>query len=506
MNDLIPPNDTEAELAVLGSLLLVENATEAKPIFDTVTRGDFYRGPHCDVFDSMQDLWEGTGACDVILLRNDLQERGVLEKVGGTSFIGRLASSTPTAANGVHYARIVRKRALEREVLAAGVEHDVLTREHGNGMATQAFERLAKARAALDEFEHAPKAEVVAQDFAVTVDDPDPPAPPMFIDRLIVRDSLNIFFGPPASGKSWSMMSLGLDAVTTGGTLFGSEELRIRIPEDGREEVVLWIYGSEDNSARILRRLKKLHGKGDPNYPLRPGKFLYQTPPDGVLLHLEQGWRWLTALIEKYKPTVLVLDTIASLTAGLLNVRDEGEVLPFMQRLLRIRTKHRVTILAGHHTSKPAKDESRSTASKASSMLGSQAFLSLTEGCFMVEAKDGDTSNATFRCVKTKDVENPIPALRISLDRDTGRFQMLDEEEQAPAREVVTKKMGRPARDYATELEAIIAKEGYVHTSLIPKVLGIEPSTWGNHRVRVCNTLSDRGYVILEGQMKRVTS
>lgn len=506
MTDHVPPNDIEAELAVLGSLLLVESAAEAKPIFDVITRGDFYRGPHCDVFDSMLDLWEGTGACDPILLRNDLQERGVLEKIGGSSFVSRLAASTPTAANGVHYARIVKKRALEREVLAAGIEHDVLTREHGNGMATAAFERLAKARTALDEFEHAPRTEAVAHDFAVTVDDPEPPAPVMFIERLIVRDSLNIFFGPPASGKSWSMMSLGLDAVTTGGTLFGSEELRIRLPEDGREEVVLWIYGSEDNQARILRRLKKLHGKGDPNYPLRPGKFLYQTPPDGVLLHLEAGWRWLTALIEKYKPTILVLDTIASLTAGLLNIRDEAEVLPFMQRLLRIRTLHRLTVIAGHHTNKPAKDEHRSTASKASSMLGSQAFLSLTEGCFMVEAKDGDTSNAIFRCVKTKDVEDPIPPLRISLDRDTGRFRMLDEEEEAPAREAVTKKIGRPPRDYASEIEAVIAKEGYVHTTLIPKILDIQPSTWANHRARVSDTLSDRGYVVIEGQWRKVSS
>lgn len=504
MSEHIPPHDLDAEVGVLGSLLLIEDPASAKDVLDVLERGDFYREQHNDVFASIRGLWERDAACDPVLLKADLATRGALERIGGQSYLARIVGAVPTPANAIFYARIVKRHALEREILDAGTQHELLTREHGNGVATAAFQRLTEARARLAEFDEDSAPVAAAEDFAVTLTGPEPAAPEMFVDRLIVRESVNIFFGPPASGKSWTMMSLGLDAVTTGGTLFGSEELHIHLPPGGRQERVLWVYGSEDNAARILRRLKKLHGQGDPDFPLREGAFLYQTPPDGMLLHSEQGWRWLRSLLVRYEPTILVLDTIASLTASTLDVNKAEQVVPFMQRLLQLRSKHHLTILVGHHTSKPSKEAGRSTNSKASSMLGSQAFLSLTEGCFMVDAKDGNTSDVTFRCVKTKDVESPIPPMRLCLDRDTGRFRMLDENETPPERETVTKKLGRPARDYPAELEAVIAKEGFVHAHLIPKLLGISDKTWANNRVAVTNILSDRGYVVLEGRLKRV--
>jgi len=114
------------------------------------------RGPHADVFAAESDLWECTGACDVLLLRNQLQATGKLDVIGGTAFLSRIVASVPSAGNAVHYAKIVRERALERAVLAASMEHERLTLANGNGTATAAFNRLAEARHALEQL-HEPE-------------------------------------------------------------------------------------------------------------------------------------------------------------------------------------------------------------------------------------------------------------------------------------------------------------------------------------------------------------
>ncbi len=275
-------------------------------------------------------------------------------------------------------------------------------------------------------------------DFAITKDLPDPPEPEMFVDRLFIRDSLNIIFGAPSSGKSWSAMSLLYDAVTTGGHFLDGDDLRIHIRSDGTPESCLWLFGSEDTADRVRRRLKKLDRTGDPNYPVTPGRFIYATLPVGVTsMHEKDGRAWAEELIQRHKPTVVVMDTLTSL-CGSLDTNKAEQVVPLMQWLLRLRTERRVTLFLIHHTNKPAKETSRSIVSKAASMLGSQAFLSLAESVLMVDTLDGKTEDITIRCVKTKDIENPIPPFRVSFDRDTGRFRMLGEEETPPERQKVT--------------------------------------------------------------------
>jgi replicative DNA helicase len=117
MPDRVPPHDLEAEIAVLGSMLLDPEA--AGRVVSILRSENFYRGPHADVYQVLTELYDANRAIDVVLLREELQRRGLLEKVGGTSFISRIVASVPSAANAEHYAKIVKDCGMRRAVIQA---------------------------------------------------------------------------------------------------------------------------------------------------------------------------------------------------------------------------------------------------------------------------------------------------------------------------------------------------------------------------------------------------
>ncbi len=114
----VPPQNVEAEQAVLGAMLLggrtaIERATEI------LSREDFYREAHAHIFDAMVALTEKDEPVDIITLRDELIRRGAQETVGGPSYLMALADVLPTAANIVHYAKIVQEKAVLRRLIEA---------------------------------------------------------------------------------------------------------------------------------------------------------------------------------------------------------------------------------------------------------------------------------------------------------------------------------------------------------------------------------------------------
>ncbi len=116
----VPPHDVEAEIAVLGSMLLDTEA--AGRVVGALRPEDFYRGPHGDVYRVLTELFDANRAVDVVLLKEALQRQDLFDKVGGTGFLSRIMASVPTAANAEHYARIVREAGLRRSVIQASNE------------------------------------------------------------------------------------------------------------------------------------------------------------------------------------------------------------------------------------------------------------------------------------------------------------------------------------------------------------------------------------------------
>jgi replicative DNA helicase len=113
----VPPNNLEAEMAVLGALLIDEKAIDY--VVQEISPEDFYRPVHTALYETMVELNRRGEPIDAVTLVTELRRRGTLETVGGPEAVSKLTSVVPTSANAVYYAKIVRDRALLRKTLTS---------------------------------------------------------------------------------------------------------------------------------------------------------------------------------------------------------------------------------------------------------------------------------------------------------------------------------------------------------------------------------------------------
>ncbi|OGH91324.1 MAG: replicative DNA helicase [Candidatus Magasanikbacteria bacterium RIFOXYD2_FULL_39_9] len=113
----IPPQSIEAEMSLLGSILLDKDAMIK--IADIVQAEDFYKNAHTQIYESILELYQKNDPIDLLTLGNRLTEKNQLEHVGGHSYLASLTNVVPTAAHIVNYANIVHKKATRRRLLGA---------------------------------------------------------------------------------------------------------------------------------------------------------------------------------------------------------------------------------------------------------------------------------------------------------------------------------------------------------------------------------------------------
>ncbi|MEW6420564.1 MAG: replicative DNA helicase [Deinococcota bacterium] len=113
----VPPHSNEAEISVLGSILL-DNDTLIG-LGDTLTPEMFYREGHRKIFAAMRTLQERGEPVDLVTLSEHLRVQGQLDEVGGLTYLIGLSEQVPTAAYAEHYARIVQEKHTLRQLISA---------------------------------------------------------------------------------------------------------------------------------------------------------------------------------------------------------------------------------------------------------------------------------------------------------------------------------------------------------------------------------------------------
>lgn len=116
MTDNLPPQNIEAEQAVLGAIFL--NTDALADAMEYVEADDFYRRAHQILFQAMLDLNNDGEAIDVLTVQNYLTTNNQLDDVGGVAYIAELATSVPTAANAGYYAKIVEEKSMLRRLIS----------------------------------------------------------------------------------------------------------------------------------------------------------------------------------------------------------------------------------------------------------------------------------------------------------------------------------------------------------------------------------------------------
>ena len=115
--DKVPPQNIEAEMAVLGSMLLDRDATSLA--IELLDASSFYRDAHKKIYSAIIKLFDENKAVDLITVVEELKKTNALDDIGGPAYLTNIASSVPTSANISHYAKIVKEKFILRNLINA---------------------------------------------------------------------------------------------------------------------------------------------------------------------------------------------------------------------------------------------------------------------------------------------------------------------------------------------------------------------------------------------------
>ncbi|MGY3714904.1 replicative DNA helicase [Sutcliffiella cohnii] len=113
--DRIPPQNIEAEQAVLGAIFFEPSSLTLAS--ELLLPDDFYRAAHQKIFDTMLTLSDQGEPIDLVTVTASLADQKILEEIGGVSYLSDLANAVPTAANIEYYAKIVEEKSILRRLI-----------------------------------------------------------------------------------------------------------------------------------------------------------------------------------------------------------------------------------------------------------------------------------------------------------------------------------------------------------------------------------------------------
>lgn len=116
----MPPQNIEAEQAVLGAVLIESDALPV--VTEILGPEDFYRVSHQKIFEGMIQVAERGDPVDIVTLTAHLQNLGQIEEIGGVAYLATLANTVPTAANADYYATIVKEKSILRRLIKTATQ------------------------------------------------------------------------------------------------------------------------------------------------------------------------------------------------------------------------------------------------------------------------------------------------------------------------------------------------------------------------------------------------
>jgi len=116
----IPPQNIEAEISVLGALMIDKNAITK--IADVIQPEDFYKTKHEKIFETILELYQEQQPLDILSVSSKLKEKKSLKDIGGRGYLTEIINSVATASNVVSHAKLVQKKSILRKLIEAAAE------------------------------------------------------------------------------------------------------------------------------------------------------------------------------------------------------------------------------------------------------------------------------------------------------------------------------------------------------------------------------------------------
>ncbi|MEE8281615.1 MAG: replicative DNA helicase [Gammaproteobacteria bacterium] len=302
----VPPNSVEAEQALLGGLMLENRAWDK--VAGKVSEADFYRPDHRLIFVAIQELADRNEPRDAVTLSEFLERRDQLTEAGGLGYLGTLAKDTPSAANIVAYADIVRERALLRELI-----------ETGNDIAASAYRTEGRpAKDLVDDaerrvFEIAERGERQGAGFIRLRDVLE-----NTVDRLdTLHQAKGDITGVPSGFKEFDQLTAGLQKgdliIIAGRPSMGKTTMAMNIAENAafgqKLRLPTAIFSMEMSTEQLAFRLISSLGQVNQSH-LRNGRFS------------DEDWPRINGAIQQMSEAPLFIDDSGSLTPTELRARS----------------------------------------------------------------------------------------------------------------------------------------------------------------------------------------
>jgi hypothetical protein len=310
----VPPQDLEAERAVLGGMLL---SREVIPEVCEILDGpEFYRPVHETIYRTILALATRGEPVDPITVSDELRKAGDLTRIGGASYLHDLVQAVPSAANAEYYAETVREVAVRRGLIDAARRAAALAWS-GEGDLEEVLERVREDLAAATETTRPGTAEGTGWDFADLSPVLDGTHKPLMPTVGARDDGIGLFYpgrvngiqGESEAGKSWVALIAALIEINRGNHVVYLDF------EDSEEGVVsrLLLIGAAPSDIR-----KHFHY-------VRPGA----TPTPAAL-------RAFIDRIGELAPSLVVVDGVTeAMTLLGLELKENSEIARFGRMLLR---------------------------------------------------------------------------------------------------------------------------------------------------------------------------
>ncbi|WP_347274548.1 replicative DNA helicase [Candidatus Kuenenia sp.] len=135
------PQSLDAEMSVIGAMLLDNEVINV--VVPILNKQSFYKTAHQSIYQAIIDLYDKGQAIDLVLLREELKKRSLLENVGGAEYLVELEEAVPTIGNVEYYANIVRENALKRNLIevAANIQKQAFEGAVDTGFLLDSSER-----------------------------------------------------------------------------------------------------------------------------------------------------------------------------------------------------------------------------------------------------------------------------------------------------------------------------------------------------------------------------
>jgi hypothetical protein len=418
------PHAVEAEQGLLGSML-VQPLRAIPKVMEQIGWDYFYVSAHQTVYGVLLDLWksqDGAGI-DLITLTQALIDRGMLDAVGGASFVTSLFTFVPTASNVGYYIEIVREKYLRRRLIAAAQETLRSAREENDDV-VGVIERVRSSSEVISGLMGANGAasltfRTLTELMALNFNDDDN----FFGDRILAAGQPCTLIGPGGVGKSRLSMQLAICMIT--GRPF------LDMPTRGRGHRWLFMQ-SENNNRRLHWDLKRiceaLNLSGLELAEVDQRLFIHTLENDlDSFLNLmdPRSNAAIDKAIQDKKPSFVVWDPLNTLTNGDLNADlDMRAVITAISQVTRKGDLNRVPVVLHHSLTGKAGAAKAVGWDKASYGRNSKTLHSWTRAQINLTPRTADDPNLLVVACGKNNNGRAFPEIGVCFDDDAGIYRI----------------------------------------------------------------------------------